>query len=154
MLKYIFDNVFPTLTVTRVSFNDVLCKLFGANHVYNFDIEGSDVKFDNKLDYFKSARSEIFNSYPNEAPFALQFLSSKHDFFEKGNTEIECIKTQSDSIYLIKKTCRYVAESTFDMYSNFPKLIFVSASFIESTLFGSTQQKILNFFPIKDIISE
>jgi len=81
MLKYIFDNVFPTLTVTRVSFNDVLCKLFGANHVYNFDIEGSDVKFDNKLDYFKSARSEIFNSYPNEAPFALQFLSSKHDFF-------------------------------------------------------------------------
>ena len=35
------------------------------------------------------------------------------------------------------------------MYSNFPKLIFVSASFIESTLFGSTQQKILNFFPIK-----
>ena len=150
MLKYIFDNVFPTLTVTRVSFNDVLCKLFGANHVYNFDIEGSDVKFDNKLDYFKSARSEIFNSYPNEAPFALQFLSSKHDFFEKGNTEIECIKTQSDSIYLIKKTCRYVAESTFDMYSNFPKLIFVSASFIESTLFGSTQQKILNFFPIKD----
>merc|ERR1711873_266354 len=27
---------------------------------------------------------------------------------------------------------------------------FVSASFIESTLFGSTQQKILNFFPIKD----
>merc|ERR1712223_1606167 len=80
MLKYIFDNVFPTLTVTRVSFNDVLCKLFGENHVYNFDIEGSDVKFDNKLDYFKSARSEIFNSYPNEAPFALQFLSSKHDF--------------------------------------------------------------------------
>merc|ERR1712223_2123520 len=120
MLKYIFDNVFPTLTVTRVSFNDVLCKLFGANHVYNFDIEGSDVKFDNKL-----------------------------DFSEKGNTEIGCIKTQSDSIYLIRKTCRYVAESTFDMYSNFPKLIFVSASFIESTLFGSTQQKILNFFPIK-----
>merc|ERR1712213_289952 len=69
MLKYIFDNVFPTLTVTRVSFNDVLCKLFGANHVYNFDVE-----VDNKLDYFKSARSEIFNSYPNEAPFALQFL--------------------------------------------------------------------------------
>merc|ERR1711973_35975 len=108
MLKYIFDNVFPTLTVTRVSFNDVLCKLFGANHVYNFDIDGSDVKFDNKLDFFK-----------------------------KGSTEIGCIKTQSDSIYLIKKACQYVADSTFDLYSNFHKLIFVYASFIESTLFGS-----------------
>ena len=56
------------------------------------------------------------------------FFHQNMIFFEKGNTELECIKTQSDSIYLIKKTCRYVAESTFDMYSNFPKLIFVAHS--------------------------
>ena len=147
VLKNIFANIFPNITVKKIYFNDVLSRLLGTSSV-EFSQDGDDVELQEK-NYFNSKRNELFKSYgKNEAPFALDFLTNWKKFENQDKAKLCTVETQSENAFLVKKQVEYFAEQSFNIYSNFPKLMFITASFIESSLFGSTQQKILNFFPI------
>ena len=149
LLRNVFTNTFPNVEVRKISFNDTLCKLLGATtSSIEFNRNGDDVRLSEKIDYFKSMRYELFNSYENKTPFALDFLTNRERFETEDEYTLCAVKTQSENAFLIKKHVEYFADQPFNIYSNFPKLMFITANFIESSLFGSTQQNILNFFPI------
>ena len=150
--NHIIENIFLKVKVMKITFNDTLCHLLGINlprhvmsHSFKFNTIGDELQIDKEMNYFNCARYELAKSYKNEIPFPIHFLSLKTVF---ANQPALCsVKTQKAKVFFIRKNKEYLAENQFNLYSNFPKLIFISASFIQSSLFGSYQKKILNFFP-------
>ena len=151
VIKSILRNVFLLSRVKMVRFNQTLRNFF--------NIEQSSIEFpeskqtafvaSSEMDYFKSVRCELYKSFHSDIPFTLQ-LMSMYDKQPRGVTEqpLKHFKTAKENIYLIQKINKYVADVDINLFSNYPKLILVTGNFIEHTLFGSEQLKILNFFPI------
>ena len=155
LLSEVFKNIFPQIKVLKITFNDTLCNLLGltltseqTSYSMNFNPMGQEILFEEQMNYFKAVRMELAKSYKNEIPFALHFFSQKSKFEETSDATLCSVKSQGGNVFLIKKQVEYLAESSFNFYANYPKLIFISATFIQNSLFGSTQKKILNFFPI------
>ena len=61
VLKNIFANIFPNITVKKVYFNDVLSRLLGTSSV-EFSQDGDDVELQEK-NYFNSKTNELFKCY-------------------------------------------------------------------------------------------
>ena len=152
-IKNAFQLIFLGAKLKRVIFNETLCNLLGID---NKDTESlsrisslsGEIKFTLALNYFKCLNHELANSYQNQVPYELSLLLSQDMNIQSNGGPLRVFKTASDFMFLFKKGKIFVADGYFNNQVNFPNLVFVEANFIQHSLYGSNQKKILNFFPL------
>ena len=152
-IKQAFQQIFLGAKLKKVTFDETLCNLLGIDEVDKTrlsDISSSDeeFKFTAHLDYFKCVNYELANSYQNQVPYELKLLLSQDITKPKNSGPMKVFKTTSSSLFLFRKNRTHVADGYFNNQVNFPNLVFVEANFIQHSLYGSNQKKILNFFPL------
>jgi hypothetical protein len=151
VIQNIGRNILLFSKVTCVKLNQTLSNFFNIKQSIIEFPESNQEAFvaRDAMDYFKSVRYELTKSFHSDIPFTLQLMSI-HDTLQKGVMDqlVKHFKTGKENIYFIQKKRKYVANVEIDLFNNYPKLILVTGNFIEHSLFGSEQLKILNFFPI------
>ena len=151
VVKDIFRNIFLFSKVIRVKLNQTLCTFFNIEHsVIEFpESNQSEFVANDYMDYFKSVRYELSKSFHSDISFPIQLMTI-HDKLQKEVTEqpVKHFKTAKENIYSIHQNKKYFANDDINLFHNYPKLILVTGNFIQHSLFGSEQLKMLNFFPI------
>ena len=156
LVKQAFNDIFFMSSIDNISFNSTLANLFGLNSevhdfTLNFDAKGI-FKGEQELNYFKCVQIELLNSFTRNAPFFLHLMISTKKI--NGDSQIispiNLFRSEQENFYFFKKRIKYCAIEDIDLHVNSPKLIFVTCNFVQHSLFGSSQKKILNFFPFKN----
>ena len=152
-IKKAYEQIFLSAKLKKVTFDDTLCNLLGIDkedkaRLSDISSLNEEIKFTGHLDYFKCLNYELINSYQNQVPYELKLLLFQDITLPKNDGPLEVFKTDSDSLFLFRKKKTYVADGYFNNQVNFPNLVFVEANFIQHSLYGSNQRKILNFFPL------
>ena len=152
-LKQAYHQIFLGTKLKKVIFDENFCNLLGINeadtaHLSDISSSDEEIKFTAHLDYFKCVNHELVDSYQNQVPYELKLLLSQDITIPKNNGPLKVFKTASGSLFLFKKKKTHVADGYFNNQVNFPNLVFVEANFIQHSLYGSNQRKILNFFPL------
>ena len=147
LVKQASFDIFFSSKLKSVSFNPTLCHLLGVsdstNSFVTLQMEGEEDKsLPFLLNYYKSIRMELKNTFTQNTPFALNFS-------ESGESDsIICFQTNHDQVFKFKKNTVFFADEHVNLKLNSPKLIFVMGNFVQHSLCGSNQQQILNFFPL------
>ena len=156
LVKQAFNDIFFMSSIDNISFNSTLATLFGLNSevhdfTLNFDAKGI-FKGEQELNYFKCVQIELLNSFTRNAPFFLHLmiLTKKINGDSQIISPINLFRSEQENFYFFKKRIKYCAIEDIDLHVNSPKLIFVTCNFVQHSLFGSSQKKILNFFPFKN----
>ena len=155
LVKQAFNDIFYMSSIDNVSFNSTLANLFGLNSkvhdfTLNFDTNGI-FEGEKELNYFKCVQIELLNSFAQSAPFILHLTTSIEKIKDSQFTSpVSLFRSEQEKFYFLKQRVKYHAIEAIDMHANSPKLIFVTCNFVQHSLFGSTQKKILNFFPFKN----
>ena len=154
LIKKAFRYIFLEAKLTKVIFDETLCNLLGIERIDKVQLKhvsiypNEEIKFTAPIDYFKCVNYELAKSYQNRVPYELKLLLS-HDLITPTNDgPLKVFKTASDSMFLFRKKRTHIADGYFNNQVNFPNLVFVEANFIQHSLYGSNQKKILNFFPL------
>ena len=155
LVKHAFNDIFFMSSINNVSFNSTLVNLFGLNS----EIHDFTLYFDKKgifegekeLNYFKCVRIELLNSFAQSAPFFLHLIKSIENIRDSQFiSPVSLFRSEKETFYFLKQKITYDAVEDIDLHANSPKLIFVTCNFVQHSLFGSTQKRILNFFPFKN----
>ena len=157
VIKNILNNIFLFTRVIRVKLNKTLCQFFNVEQSIIEFPESNQTKFvaNDDMNYFKSVRYELSKSLHSDNVFPLQLMTI-HDKLQKEVTEhpVKHFKTAKENIYSIRQNKKYFANEDINLFHNYPKLILVTGNFIQHSLFGSEQLKMLNFFPIAQLNSK
>jgi hypothetical protein len=154
LVKQVWMDIFYEPTVIQVTFNDTFCNLFGIRNVdgnftfADFDVSGKMI-LPHNMDYLRVIRMGLPKIFKTGMPwylhlFNLYDLISDREF----NLPKKLFHTDEERIYYIQNGKSYTANGKINLRRNFPKIIFIAASFAQYSLFGSEQQQILNFFPL------
>ena len=153
-IKQACQKIFLGAKLSKVTFDETLCNLLGIERIDKVHLKhlsiypDQEIKFTEQLDYFKCLTYELAKSYQNQVPYELKLLLSQAITTQKNDTPLKVFNTESDSMFLFRKKRAHVADGYFNNQVNFPNLVFVEANFIQHSLYGSKQKKILNFFPL------
>ena len=154
LIKKAFRYIFLEAKLRKVIFDETLCNLLGIERIDKVRLKhlsiypNEEIKFTASIDYFKCVNYELAKSYQNRVPYELKLLLSHDIITPKNDGPLKVFKTASDSMFLFRKKRTHVADGYFNNQVNFPNLVFVEANFIQHSLYGSNQKKILNFFPL------
>jgi hypothetical protein len=154
VIQNILRNLFLFSKVIRVKLNQTLCTFFNIEQSIIEFPESNQTKFvaNDDMDYFKTVRYELSKSFHSDMSLSVQLMTI-HDKLQKEVTEhpVKHFKTAKENIYSIRQNKKYFANEDINLFHNYPKLIFVTGNFIQHSLFGSEQLKMLNFFPITQL---
>ena len=140
--------------LVNISFNPTLCHFLGVSKFTSsfktIDVQGEqDILLPFPLNYYKSVRCELSKSFGGNVPFPLQLIQLQEESESLQNAKFTSIKTDQDEIFMIdKKGGSFFSDEAINLNINYPQLIFVIANFVQHSLVGSNQKKILNFFPL------
>ena len=140
------DLFFDSFTVS-LTFNQNLCYLFGLEQNALLRVEADDIELKNYMNYFSCVRKNLRDSYGTNFPVFLEFFKLQ----ELGGDirkPIHSLRTEKENLYIIVKNRTYNASGSINYLVNQPKLIFVTCNFVQHSLFGSGQEKLLGFFPL------
>jgi hypothetical protein len=154
LVRQAWIEIFYEPIVTQVSFNDTLCNLFGIRNgdgnftLTDFDVSGKKI-ISHNMDHLRAIRLELTKIFKTDIPwylhlFNLHYLKADREF----NLPKKLFHTDEERIYYIQSGKSYTANGKINLRRNFPKIIFITGSFAQYSLFGSEQQQILNFFPL------
>ena len=145
IFKKSFENIFLKAKLERMELDETLSNLYGVGTTLNFD-SNSETSFPLKYNYFKCVRKELIKSFSFN-PHSLSIMTL---YDEIGNSDIinPIFCTEKEKFYFLKSDQIYESEEDIDLNCNHPKLIFVVGNFVQHSLYGSRQEKILNFFPM------
>ena len=100
------------------------------------------------LNYYKSVRHELGKLSSENIYFGLRLMQIEEEYASYSKS-IKFIKTDQGNMFMIdKQGGKILADESINLKTNSPKLIFVMANFVQHSLVGSNQRKILNFFPL------
>ena len=154
LVKQASHLIYDLCKVVNISFNPTLCHFLGVSKYTSSFIaidvvEGQEILLPFPLNYYKSVRHELSKSFTENVPFPLQLIQQQEETESLQNTTITSIKTDQDDMYMIDKRGGSISsDEAINMKINSPQLIFVMANFVQHSLVGSNQKKILNFFPL------
>ena len=152
LVKEASQILYQLSRLKNVSFNPTLSLLLGASESslpVTIQMEGEEDKFlPYPLDYYKSVRHELGKSTTGKDFLPLQLIQFEEEF-RSFSSPIKLIKTEEEDMFMIDKRSKILfADETIKLKVNSPQLIFVMANFVQHSLVGSNQKKILNFFPL------
>ena len=155
LVKHAFNDIFFMSSIDNVSFNSTLASLFGIEsevHDFNLNFDTKGIfEGEKDLNYFKCVQTELLNSFTQSAPFFLHLVISIEKIKDSQFiSPVSLFRSEQENFYFLKQKKKYHAIEDIDLHANSPKLIFVTCNFVQHSLFGSTQKKILNFFPFKN----
>ena len=140
------DIFFDTFTVS-LSFNQNLCYLFGLEQNALLKVEAEDIELKNEMNYFNCVRQNLRDSYGTNFPVFLEFFKLQ-ELGADIQKPIPSFRTEKENLYILGKNRVYNASGSINYLVNHPKLIFVTCNFVQHSLFGSSQEKLLGFFPL------
>ena len=153
LVKQAALEIFYSSKLKNVSFNPPLCHLLGLSESaffpINLQMEGEKERiFPFPLNYYKTIRHEIANFVPENKSIAFQLIKIEEEFATTSSS-IKLIKTNQDDMFMVsRKGGTLLADESINLKTNSPQLIFVMANFVQHSLVGSNQKKMLNFFPL------
>ena len=140
--------------LVNISFNPTLCHFLGVSKFTSsfktIDVQGEqDILLPFPLNYYKSVRHELSKSFTENAPFPLQLIQLQEENESLQSSKVMSIKTDQDEMFIIdNKGGSFFSDEAINLKINYPQLIFVMANFVQHSLVGSNQKRILNFFPL------
>ena len=145
ILQQAFRDIFFGTRIEQIEFDDTLSTLYGVDSLLNFN---SDNDFDIPLhcNYFKCARRALYASF-NQKPFSLSVMTLC-DQIQSYDPVESVFRSETENFFFLKAEQNYRGDEGINLYYNEPKLIFVVGNFVQHSLYGSRQEKILNFFPM------
>ena len=152
LLKQASFDIFLSSKLKKVSFNPTLSHLLGISEstssFVTIEMDGKEEKLlPFPLNYYKSVRHEIIQSFSSKPSFVMQLIRIEEEIASLSKS-IKTIKTERDSVFIIKKRRDTLfADERINLEMNSPNLIFVMANFVQHSLVGSNQKQVLNFFP-------
>ena len=153
LVKQAALEIFYSSKLKNVSFNPPLCHLLGLSESaffpINLQMEGEKERiFPFPLNYYKTIRHELANFVPENKSIAFQLIKIEEEFATTSSS-IKLIKTNQDDMFMVsRKGGTLLADESINLKTNSPQLIFVMANFVQHSLVGSNQKKMLNFFPL------
>ena len=141
------QDLFFDSFVVSLSFNQNLCDLFGLEYNSSIKVEADDVELKNEMNYFRCIRQILRDSYDRDFPVFLEFFKSQ-EIGKDSRKPIHALRTETENLYSLYKNKTYNASGNINYLVNQPKLIFVTCNFVQHSLFGSTQERLLGFFPL------
>ena len=154
LVKQASHLIYDLCKLVNISFNPTLCHLLGVSKFTSsfntIDVQGEqDILLPFPLNYYKSVRCELSKSFGGNVPFPLQLIQLQEESESLQNAKFTSIKTDQDEMFMIdKKRGSFFSDEAINLNINYPQLIFVIANFVQHSLVGSNQKKILNFFPL------
>ncbi|HAO14357.1 MAG TPA: hypothetical protein DDE71_02145, partial [Tenacibaculum sp.] len=140
--------------LVNISFNPTLCHFLGVSKFTSsfktIDVQGEqDILLPFPMNYYKSVRHELSKSFTENAPFPLQLIQLQEENESLQSSKVMSIKTDQDEMFIIdNKGGSFFSDEAINLKINYPQLIFVMANFVQHSLVGSNQKRILNFFPL------
>ena len=154
LVKQASHLIYDLCKLVNISFNPTLCHFLGVSKFTSsfktIDVQGvQDILLPFPLNYYKSARCELSKSFTDNTPFPLQLIQLQEESESLQNSKITSMKTDQDKMFMInKKGISSFSDEAINLKINYPQLIFVMANFVQHSLVGSNQKRILNFFPL------
>ena len=145
ILQESFNNIFFATKIEQIEFDETLCTLYGLNKrlIFNSD---SDEYIPLDCNYFRCARRELEKSFDHK-PYSLA-PATQGDKMENSNMIESVFRTERETFHFLKAGQSYGGDEDINLACNDPKLIFVVGNFLQHSLYGSRQEKIINFFPM------
>ena len=153
LMKQASMDVFLSSSLKNISFNPALCHLLGVSEssssFVTIQMEGEQEKIlPFPLNYYRCMHKELEKSHTETTSLGLQLLRIQEETFPESNS-FKLIKTNHEDMYMIdRRGVQLFGDQVIDMKMNSPHLIFVQANFVQHSLVGSNQRKILDFFPL------
>ena len=141
------QDMFFDSFVVSLTFNRNLCNLFGLEHNSSINVEADDIELKTEMDYFRCIRQNLRDSYDRDFPVFLEFFNPQ-EIGADSREPMHSLRTKNENLYSLFKNRSYNAPGTINYLVNQPKLIFVTCNFVQHSLFGSGQEKLLGFFPL------
>ena len=145
ILRQSFENICFRTKIEQLECDETLSILYGVERRVNFN-PNLETSFPLKCNYFKTVRRELDRSF-TQNPHSLSIMTI-YDKIGKSEQLKPGFCTEKDNFYFIKAKQSYESDEDIDLNYNDPKLIFVVGNFVQHSLYGSKQEKILNFFPM------
>lgn len=100
------------------------------------------------LDYYKSVRHELGKSFTSDSDLLpIQLIQLEEE--AESSSKLIKIAAEHEHIFMLnKKGGIIVGDEPLNLKINSPQLIFVMGNFVQHSLIGSYQRKVLNFFPL------
>ena len=152
LISSCFREIFYNTIIKSISFNPVLCDLFGIVHDYGrwgkiTTTTDNDILMEKPMDYFKAKRGAL-DSTLSSTSFFLQIMKLQNVIkTSKQKFPLKLFSSSPEDLYLLSKGNVFFAEREINRNVNAPKLIYISCNFSQHSLFGGEQRQILNFFP-------
>jgi hypothetical protein len=153
LVKEFSSVIYNLSNLVSISFSPTLCYFLGLSKSTSSSIKlqmkGEEEKLlPFPLNYYKSARHELGKLSPENIYFGLQLMQIEEEYASFSKS-IKLIKTDQGNMFMIdKQGGKLLADESINLKTNSPQLIFVIANFVQHSLVGSNQRKILNFFPL------
>ena len=150
LTKKACHDLFFESSLKSLQFNTTLCNLFGLKKSEDTLImdDPADIELKNDMNYFKCLLPALEGLYENDTPFFLKMIKSQPLSGTQFHNPVLSIKTENESLFHIGRRQQYHASGNVDFTVNHPKLIFVTCNFVQHSLFGLGQERLLGFFPL------
>ena len=153
LVKEFSSVIYNLSNLVSISFSPTLCYFLGLSKTTSSSIklqmQGEEEKLlPFPLNYYKSVRHELGKLSSENIYFGLRLMQIEEEYASYSKS-IKFIKTDQGNMFMIdKQGGKILADESINLKTNSPKLIFVMANFVQHSLVGSNQRKILNFFPL------
>ena len=153
LVKEFSSVIYNLSNLVSISFSPTLCYFLGLSKTTSSSIklqmQGEEEKLlPFPLNYYKSVRHELGKLSSENIYFGLRLMQIEEEYASYSKS-IKFIKTDQGNMFMIdKQGGKILADESINLKTNSPKLIFVIANFVQHSLVGSNQRKILNFFPL------
>ena len=153
LVKEFSSVIYNLSNLVSISFSPTLCYFLGLSKTTSSSIklqmQGEEEKLlPFPLNYYKSLRHELGKLSSENIYFGLRLMQIEEEYASYSKS-IKFIKTDQGNMFMIdKQGGKILADESINLKTNSPKLIFVMANFVQHSLVGSNQRKILNFFPL------
>ena len=159
LVKEFSSAIYNLSKLVSISFSPTLSYFLGLSKSTSSSIklqmQGEEEKLlPFPLNYYKSARHELGKLSSGNVYFGLQLMQIEEEYASFSKS-IKLIKTDQGNMFMIdKQGGKLLADESINLKTNSPRLIFVIANFVQHSLVGSNQRKILNFFPLPKNVNE